>query len=87
MSTKLRFDFPPEVVCERSQLYDRIFDLLAQHTPEAFEEAKELHLNWLERYPNDYVALDAGEVIAMSEEDKDGLEASAFPERVFQATA
>jgi hypothetical protein len=67
MENRLRFEFPQEVVRERSRVYDRIRVLLLQQTPPAIQQAKQLHLDWLQRFPDDYVALDAGEVLAMSE--------------------
>jgi hypothetical protein len=68
MAIELCLDFPPEVVQEREQVYTRIRELLAEQTLEAVCEARRLHMEWLARYPNDYVALDAGEVLAMAEE-------------------
>jgi len=67
MATKLRFDFPPEVVEERRIVYGKIQELLARQTQEAVVEARQLHLDWLSKHPDDYVALDAGEVLAMAE--------------------
>lgn len=62
----MRYDFPSEVVEERRRVYARVRELLFEQTTEALQEANCLHLNWLERYPDDAVALDAGEVLAMS---------------------
>ena len=67
MAMKLRFDFPPEVVDERRMVYGKIKNLLARQTLEAVVEARQLHLDWLRKHPDDYVALDAGEVLAMTE--------------------
>lgn len=67
MATKIRFDFPPEVVEERATVYGKIQELLAQQTLEAVLEARQIHLDWLQIHPDDYVALDAGEVLAMTE--------------------
>ena len=67
MAMKLRFDFPPEVIEERGIVYGKIQELLARQTREAVVEARQLHLEWLSKHPDDYVALDAGEVLAMTE--------------------
>lgn len=60
MPTALRYDFPNAVVEERTRVFDKIDDLLAAQTVQAAEEALSLHRRWLERYPDDYAALDAG---------------------------
>ena len=60
MPTAFRYDFLDEVVEERTQVFDKIDNLLAAQTVEAAEEALSLHRKWLERYPDDYAALDAG---------------------------
>lgn len=60
MPTVLRYDFPGEVAEERTRVFDKIDDLLAAQTVEAAEEALSLHRKWLEHYPDDYAALDAG---------------------------
>lgn len=60
MPIALRYDFSDEVVEERTQVFDKIDDLLAAQTVEAAEEALSLHRKWLERYPDDYAALDEG---------------------------
>lgn len=75
---KLRLDFPPEVVEERAATYERIVDLLAAQTYEAAQEANALHLEWLRRYPEDGIALDAGEVISktISSYEYEALQAS-----------
>src|SRR5438128_2114028 len=80
MATKLRFDFPSEIVEERSRVYGKIQELLARQTLDAVVEARQLHLDWLQKHPDDYVTLDAGEVLAMTEsayrqsEDTSGTE-------------
>jgi len=60
MPTPFHYDLPDEVVEERTRMFDDIDDLLAAQTVEAAEEALSLHRKWLERYPDDYAALDAG---------------------------
>ena len=82
MATKLLFDFPPEVVEERSIIYGKIQELLARQTQEAVVEARQLHLDWLRKHPDDYVALDAGEVLAMTEsaysQGEDSIDAKPY---------
>lgn len=73
MTERLRLDFPEEVVRERTGVYDRIRALLAEQTLPAIQQAKRLHLEWLRRFPDDYVALDAGEILAMSESAYDTM--------------
>lgn len=60
MSVVFRFDFPDEVVEERTRVFDKINDLLAAQRVDAVEEALSLHRRWVEQYPDDYVALDTG---------------------------
>lgn len=66
MEHALRFEYPPEVVRQRDQLYKQILALLAENTLESVREAVRLHSFWLNKYPEDYVALDTGEVLSMS---------------------
>lgn len=77
---RLRFDFPPEVVEERAATYERIVNLLAKQTYEAAREANALHLEWLRRYPEDGIALDAGEVISKTVSAYECEEPQAAPE-------
>lgn len=62
----LRFDFPSEVVQKREEVFKRMRQLLEQNTLIAIEEACRLQLDWLRRYPDDYVMIDAGEVLGKS---------------------
>src|SRR5579862_4900337 len=66
VASEVRTEFPPEVVQERREVYARIAALLSEQTYEAAREANALHLDWLRRHPDDYLALDAGEVISKS---------------------
>lgn len=68
MAAEFRLDFPPEVVRERAEVYARVRKLLAEQTLDAVQRARQLHLDWLQKHPDDYVALDAGKVLAMAEE-------------------
>jgi hypothetical protein len=81
---KVRFDFPAEVVQERTALYKRILTLLAGQTYEAAQEANRLHLEWLQRYPDDYVALDAGEVISKTVSAYEREVSTALPDQAAQ---
>lgn len=63
-----RFDFAPEVVAERSLVLQRIRDLLTQDTRETVQEAGELQRAWLDRYPDDAIMWETGEVLAMTED-------------------
>ena len=65
MTPTLRFDFPPEVVAERDVVFDQINRLTATQSLEAVRKAVDLHREWCERHPDDYVALDAGSHLSM----------------------
>ena len=67
MSQAFRFDFPPEVVQEREQVFTEIFDKLSDQTREGLEQAICLYRDWTLRFPDDFVALDFGSTLAMSE--------------------
>ena len=67
MNSKFRFDFPPEVVAERTLVFEQMFSWSKENTLHAVQEASRLQLDWLRRYPDDYVMIDAGEVLSMSE--------------------
>jgi len=60
MLIALRYNFPDDRAEERTRVFDKIDSLLAAQTVEAAEEALSLHRKWLERYPDDYAALDTG---------------------------
>lgn len=68
MPVTFRFDYPPEVVQARDKVYERVRELLAEQSLEAVRQARHLHFEWLDKYPDDYIALDAGEVLAMAED-------------------
>jgi hypothetical protein len=64
-------------------------DLLAEQTHEAAKEANTLHLNWLRKHPDDAIALDAGEIVAMTvssyENDEPG-DSTQLPTQQYIAT-
>ncbi len=65
MSVAFRFDFPPDVLEERDKVFQEIEELLLLRTVDAAEKAVALHRAWVERYPDDYIALDAGSHLLM----------------------
>ena len=67
VSAQFRFDFPPDVVAAREAVFQQMRSLLSENTLSAIREASRLQLDWLQRYPDDYVMMDAGEVLSMSE--------------------
>ena len=67
MVTKYCFDFPPEVVAEREQVFDRMRGLLSKNTLPAIQQACGMQTEWLKRYPDDYAMIDAGELLGMSQ--------------------
>lgn len=67
MSQPFRFDFPPEVVREREQVFAQIFACLSKQTREGLDQAARLYRAWTLRFPDDYAALDFGSTLAMSE--------------------
>ena len=60
----LKLDQPPDVIRARTALYKKVMDLLAAQTYDAAREANRLHLEWLSEHPDDYIALEAGEVVS-----------------------
>ncbi|MDQ2686860.1 MAG: hypothetical protein M3Y28_03230 [Armatimonadota bacterium] len=68
MAINFRVDFPPDVVAQREQALDEIRQLLACDTLASVRAAIRIQVDWLDRYPNDYVMWDAGELLAMSED-------------------
>jgi len=66
MTAESRTDFLAEVAQERTEVYARIAELLREQTYEAAKKANAMHLDWLRKHPDDYIALDAGEVISKS---------------------
>ena len=91
MALVLRFDFPPEVVSERTVVFDKINELTATQSFEAVKEAVALHREWCERHPDDYVALEAGGHLLMYYEaflETEGQSAARdTPERQLVGTA
>ncbi len=67
MALKFRFDFPPEVVAEREQVFAKMRGLVSENTLPAIKQACILQTEWLKRYPDDYAMIDAGEMLGMSE--------------------
>ena len=47
MASKFRFDFPPEVVAEREQVFAEMRVLLSKDTLPAVQLACDLHTEWL----------------------------------------
>lgn len=68
MAIIFRTDLPQEVVTHREQVQSEIRRLIAQDTLESVRQAIRLQMSWLERYPDDYVMWDIGEVLGKLED-------------------
>lgn len=68
MAIKLRTDFPQDVVVQREQVQADIRRLIVLDTLETVRQAIRLQMSWLERYPDDYVMWDIGEVLGKLED-------------------
>jgi len=55
-----RYDFPPDVLAEREKVFQEIEDLLLLRTVAAADKAVALHLDWVLKHRDDYMALDYG---------------------------
>lgn len=64
MAVTYRFDFPPDVLAEREKVFQEIKDLLLLWTVAAADKAAALHLGWMIKHPDNYVALDCGSDIS-----------------------
>ena len=60
MAITYRFDFPPDVLEEREKVFQEIEDLLLLRTVAAADKAVALHLAWVVKHRDDYMALDYG---------------------------
>jgi len=68
MSTRTTFELSRDARAERQALRETILHLMAENSLSSLRTAQEQLSGWLERYPDDYMMREAGEVLARSEE-------------------
>ena len=73
MPFAFRFDFPPDVAAERTQVLATIRRHMAEGTRASVAQAAAAQAAWLERFPDDYGMWDLGESLWML---SDALEAA-----------